>query len=341
MATPPTPDAATTAAAPDSRAAPATSGVAVAAPSFLDVRSLPPGPIAVHGYPHPIRNLMNDVADHVGFTSDGALFGYCAEGGGREERMVTCELLDAGGQPTKMSSDDDAGFFVPTKKRAIDAFIRDRGLPALGAPTKSEPMQPRPPPFRGTWRFTDITLEVLRVEPSDAEKRTGKHAPAVLRVGGAVGAEPPVFPITLSASPVPQAPAHFAAMNGMTVSPDGAEVGMVGTFFSCEYCDWFAVKRMKLSTLAALIYNDAGYRAHVKKSYARAAELFAKAVDADPNAKLPAYNLACALAQLRSPKTSDALRFAITVDAAARARATKDQDFDSVRAESWFNELTR
>jgi hypothetical protein len=44
-------------------------------------------PIDVRGYPHAIRQGMNDPASYVGWTKDGALFGWCGVQGGRPTLM--------------------------------------------------------------------------------------------------------------------------------------------------------------------------------------------------------------------------------------------------------------
>lgn len=316
-------------AAPPPPPAAASSSVASSAP---DASTAPaPGPIVVRGYPHPIRNGMNDPASHVGFTKDGRLFGYCATGGGRDPGVTRCELVDAAGKVTTMDS-ESGGAFDPKKKKAIDAFLKDNAIPEIPLTADPEAMKPRP--LSGTWAFTDITLEVARPEAPEGK-------PAVVRVGGSVGSEPPVYPLTLSSKRSPEAPPHFAAMNGMAISPDGRDLGMVATFFACEFCDSFALERVPLARLASSIYNDTGFRFHQKGDYARSAALFEKAAEADPTAKLPPYNLACALARRGDARAKDALAKAIERDPSAKARAKKDEDFASVRSEPWFAELVR
>ena len=311
------------------RASATTSAAPPAAPSAPPALA---GPIAIKGYPHAIRNGMNDPAQYVGWSKDGATFGYCATGGGRDPQVTTCELVDGAGKVTRMTSESNNAF-DPKKKKQIDEWLKANAIPEI--PLTADPASSKPAPLAGTWAFTDITLDVDR--PAAPE---GK--PVVVRVGGSVSGEPAVYPVTLaSASANKLAPPHFAAMNGMAVSPDGKDLGMVATFFACEYCDSFAVKRLPLASLASSIYNDTGFRHHQKGDFAKSSALFEKAATADPTAKLPAYNLACALAQLGDARTERALAAAIQKDPSAKARAKTDKDFAKVKDEPWFAALVR
>lgn len=318
----------------DDAAVASASSVPASSTPVLPWSSAPPltSPIVVRGYPHPIRNGMNDPAQYVGWSKDGATFGYCVTGGGRDPQVTTCELVDAAGKVTRMDSETNHEF-DPKKKKQIDDWLKANAIPEIEL--TPDFASTKPPPLAGTWPFiTDITLEVDRPAPPEGKA-------AVVRVGGSVGGEPPVYPISLSSTADKAAPPHFAAMNGMSVSPNGHEIGMVATFFACEYCDSFSVKRMPLASLASSIYNDTGFRAHQAGDFAKSARLFRRAVLADPDAKLPPYNLACALAQLRDERTKAALAAAIAKDPSAKARAKTDKDFDKVRSEPWFAELVR
>jgi hypothetical protein len=300
---------------------------ASAAPIAVASASSPsPVPIKVRGYPHAIHQGMNDPASYVGWTKDGALFGWCGVQGGRPTFM--CELVDRDGKTT--TKDDVAGDDLdPKKRRAILEWLRANGISEIGE-------KALPPPLSGSWPapFVDITLDVSRIEASD-------NAPALVRLGGSVGDEPAVHPFVLTKNPVPAAPPHYAVMNGMALSPDGKELGVVAHFHACEYCEAFDVMRIPLTMLAASIYNDTGFRAHQKGDFARSASLFAKAVAADPSHKLAQYNHACALAQLGDPKAKDALAAAIAKDASVKTRARTDKDFAKVRSEAWFVDLVR
>lgn len=304
------------------------STIVVASASASTPAAPPPAtvPIKVRGYPHEIRTGMNDPATYVGWTKDGSLFGWCGVQGGRP--TFVCELVDRNGKTT--TKDDVTGEDTdPKKRQAIVDWLRDNGIAELGEKSL-------PPPLAGAWpaSFGDITLDVARVAATD-------KTPAVVRLGGAVEGEAPVHPFVLTKNPVPAAPPHFAAMNGMVLSPDGKELGVVAHFHACEYCETFDVKRIPLTLLAGSIYNDTGFRVHQKGDFARSAALFAKAVAADPSHKLASYNHACALAQLGDPKTKDALAAALAKDPSAKTRARTDKDFARVRSEAWFADLVR
>ena len=285
-------------------------------------------PIKVRGYPHEIRTGMNDPATYVGWTKDGALFGWCGSQGGRATFM--CGLVDRDGKTTK-KSDESGDEIDPNKKKAILSWLRDNGIAEIGEKSL-------PPPLVGTWpaSFADITLDVARIEATD-------KAPALVRLGGSVDAEAAVHPFVLTKNPVPAAPPHYAVMNGMALSPDGKELGVVAHFHACEYCESFEVKRIPLTLLAASVYNDTGFRAHQKGDFARSAALFEKAVAADASHKIAQYNYACALAQLGADatKTRAALAAAIAKDPTAKSRARTDKDFAKVKSEPWFADLVR
>jgi hypothetical protein len=300
---------------------------ASAASTQADDASVALAPIKVRGYPHAIRQGMNDPATYVGWTKDGALFGWCGVQGGRP--TFVCELVDRNGKTTK-KSDESGDDLDPKKKKAILDWLQENGITEI-ADGKL------PPPLAGTWpaAFDDITLDVARIAASG-------DAPALVRLGGSVGNEPAVYPFSLTKNPVPGAPPHFAVMNGMALSPDGTELGVVAHFHACEYCETFDVKRIPLTMLAASIYNDTGFRAHQSGDFARSAAMFAKAVAADPSHKLAQYNHACALAQLGdNDKAKAALGAVIAKDPSAKTRARTDKDFAKVKSEPWFVDLTR
>jgi hypothetical protein len=269
---------------------------------------------------------MNDPASYVGFTKDGAFFGWCGVQGGRPTFM--CELVDRDGK-TSTKNDVSGEDLDPKKRKAIVDWLRENGISEIAIDTL-------PPPLVGSWpaAFGDITLDVARIAASD-------NAPALVRLGGSVGDAPAVYPFVLTKNPVPGAPPHYAVMNGMALSPDGKELGVVAHFHACEYCETFDTKRIPLTMLAASIYNDTGFRTHQKGDFARSAALFEKAVSADPSHKLASYNHACALAQLGDPKAKDALAAAVAKDPSAKTRARSDKDFAKVKSEPWFVDVVR
>jgi hypothetical protein len=227
--------------------------------------------------------------------------------------------------------------------KAIQTFLADNHFDRLRESRDAA----YPPALQGSWSFADITLSVARVAATS--KPDGSVvSPAFVKVGGSIEGESPVYPVALVPEPYRDgngrvthgSMVYFAVMNGMSLSPDGAEIGMVAHFFACEWCDDWAVRRMPVGALASVIYNDLGYRHHQHGEWARAAELFAKAAAADPTPKLPPYNLACALARRKDPGAEKALRVAIARGGEeVKARAEKDPDFAEVREEAWFRAL--
>ena len=278
-------------------------------------------PIAVRGYPAPLSNGMNDPADWYGFTRDGEGLGYCTNlRAGDGPPASFCEVLARDGSKKRF-----------TRGAEMTALVRDNGF-ARVVP-RLDPLTRTPPPLVGSWRFADLTIVV---EPGEASP----GHPVYLKVGGAVGAEKPVFVLTFTSTDFGGA-SHFAVMNGMALSPDGEDLGMVGHFFAMEWADAFEIRRVPLRELARKIYNDTGYRHHRAGDFAGAAALFAKAHDAEPTAELPSYNLACARARLGDlagarAALADAVREAGAesgADAAeaVRRRAAADPDLAPLR----------
>jgi hypothetical protein len=352
-ATPPAPAAPAPPAAPASALSPAsasaTRGASASAdawPAALPSPKLPSrGPITVIGYPSDLRTCLPDPAENAGFTKDGAELGYCMHA------MTTrCELVDRGGHTRLLSSqkNDDSPAGDPAKERAIAAFIKDSGLPALAR----RDCTLRPPPLSGTWAYPDIVVNVARIDASFTKGTSGAEdklrSQPLVRIGGAVDGEPPVYPLSYSAphrimtpATLGEIPFGVTELNALVLSPDGTEVGIVVHAFCMEWCDDFQVVRMPAARLASLVYNDTGFRALEKGKLERAVDLFTRAAYVDPTRELPAYNLACAYARLKDARAEAALDLAIKRGGdAVRARAVKDQDFETVHTAPWFVKLT-
>jgi hypothetical protein len=277
------------------------------------------GPIKVVGFPKTVYTGMNDPAKEAGFSADGADFGYCDDTTAADEPRITCVTIDRQGKRTKRTSDSGAKGAVQMKLAELGAWKAAKKLPKVGPAPKGEP-----PKLAGDWDFTDIELHV-----------------ADDKLGGAVDKDPPVFPITFKVeAPLKDVPYGFVALNALALSPDGKEIGAVGLFFCGEWCNEHDVRRYRVGELAALVYNDTGMKHHTKNDFARSAELFRKASFADPSAKLPAYNLACALARLSDETEGKvALERAIALDPKVKERAPKDKDFAKVLDKAWFKSL--
>lgn len=305
-----TPD--TPAAAPPSAAAVPFTGIKAPAPTTR-------GPIKVVGFPKTVYTGMNDPAKYAGFSADGTDFGYCDDTTAADDPRLTCVTIDPQGKRTKRSSDASTKGAVHVKLPELKAWMATKKFPAIGPAPKGEP-----PKLAGDWDFTDIELHVV----------DGK-------LGGAVDKDPPVFPVTFKVeAPIKDVPYGFVALNALALSPDGKDLGAVGLFFCGEWCNDHDVRRYRVGELAALVYNDTGMKHHTKNDFARSAELFRKASFADPNAKLPAYNLACALALLGDETEGKAaLARAIALDPKVKERAPKDKDFAKVLDKAWFKSL--
>lgn len=342
---PPRPTASASASAP--LAAPgAASGAAERWPASLPKPVMPaPGPIKVVGYPTELRTCLPDPAEHAGFTSDGEELGYCVQA-----MSLRCELVDRDGKTRKMSSqkNGDSPSGDPAKERAIVAFMKDEGLPALARGDCTL----RPPALTGTWAYPDIVVNVARIAASFAKGKASADDKLVsqplVRVGGAVLGEAPVYPLTYSAphhtmtpASLGEIPYNVTELNALVLSPEGAELGVVVHANCMEWCDEFQVARMPASRFASLVYNDTGFRALEQGKLERAVELFSRAAYVDETRELPAYNLACAYARKNDPHAEAALSLAIDRGGdAVRARAVKDKDFDGVRSAAWFTKLT-
>ncbi len=272
------------------------------------------GPIKVAGYPKTVYTGMNDPATRAGFSADGEFYGYCSDMSGDEPRM-TCVALDRAGKPKTLSTDAKPGV-TASKKAVVSAWLDQQKLPTVGKHPNGAP-----PKLEGEWPYSDIELKVGE----------GK-------LGGAVGSDPAVYPVVFKpAAPLAGVPYGFVALNSLALSPDGNEIGAIGLFFCGEWCNEWDVRRWKTGELAALVYNDTGVKHHAQGDYKGSSALFRKAFFANPSAKLPIYNLACALARLgEEAEAQKALKGAVTLDPGVRDRAPKDKDFAKVATAAWF-----
>ena len=160
----------------------------------------------------------------------------------------------------------------------------------------------------------------------------------VLRVGAQiVGEAEPVLPIYIDAKG-----ALGIHPEAIVISPNGKELGVVSHGTGASGMNRFDLRVISVKSLVSQTYNDSGFAHHKKGEYARAAELFHKAIAAEPNNKVARYNYACALAKLKHPGTQVALLAAITVGGdKVKSRASKDPDFVDVKNEPWFDLLVK
>lgn len=298
----------------------------------------PPGPIRATGYPVRIRSGANDPAHHVGFTADGRSFGYCYTDGGLG--ATHCAFVDDAGAKRTMSTvkEAEAGNVGGPKLREINAWLADNRVPAV----TERGLETTGPALAGTWRYArDIQLHITSIAGETDKSEKAVRQPA-LRVGGVVDGYPPVHPFTLTTKDgVGTLKVFYGVVpNGVALSPDGSEIGVLAAWYGMEYAGAFTTLRVSADAFAARVYDATGLRLHERGDYEGAQKLFLKATFADPSFDLAPYNLACAYARTTDPRARPALELAIArggPKVAERARA--DRDFDGVRTQPWFSDL--
>lgn len=242
------------------------------------VRSL--GPIRAVGYPVPIRTGVNDPAHHAGFTSDGELFGGCHTDGGLG--AIHCAFVDRAGAWHRQSNTAEAEKDIADgpEQRAIEAWLRARGVPAVveaGSETTG-------PPLVGQWKYaSDLELHFeSRAGELDGEGRVVSQ-PALL-VGGRVKGHPPVHPfvITTEEGRGTEMELYGVVPNGVALSPDGRELGVLAAWYGMEFAGAFAVLRVNVDTFAARVYAKTAevLRARGDERGARALLVEARRADA-------------------------------------------------------------
>lgn len=298
----------------------------------------PRGPIAVRGYPEPLNVSMSDAAGFYGWTAAGT-FAYCAFDVCCAENQSFCSELDASGKATGVRTFDDKGNPVAGALKRMRAFVKDEHLTELKPGKEFEVV---PAPLVGEWDFArDLTLHVAEVGQSVT--KSGRQSAAVLRIGGAYANETPVWvwtsPLDKLCREVPDA-CMGASANGLALSPDGTELGIVVYGRYPSHGSSHEAFRLSVRDLAARIYNAVALRHHEKKEHAVAANLFVAAVRANPKEELYLYNLACAWSRAGDVRALDALKAAIGIGGEKVAtRAKKDADFEALRTSSAFTAL--
>ncbi len=305
--------------------APATTAATTPGAAGLPARTpTTAGPLTIKGYPASEQVGPPETIEYVGWIGD--KFGWCEEADGGAESPYICDLVLADG---KIEAHGTKGEPTEASVNAAKAWAAKSGLPKG---TKS-------PKLVGTWDFGDITLAFQVLDSKTADDGEVK-ATAGLVLGGTVDGEKPVFPFVVA--PSTKKGFNFgAAPSAAIVSPDGKSLGVIGHLFGMEFVNSHVAKRTTLAGLAASIYNDTGFRHYTKKEYDKAADLFLRGTLADPESKLPAYNLACTYAILGDSHAEAALKIAIERGGdAVKKRAAKDADFAKVKTAPWFTALT-
>ncbi len=292
-----------------------------------------PGPIRVDGMPRKVEGGNSDPTTPFGFTRDGSKLVYCQFDVCCAENVSFCTEVDGSGKETAVRNEGK-----PPTKQELQAFAKTEQLIDLH-PNKD--MTYDLPPPTGTWAYGgDITLVVKAVAPTE-DKKTGEvTVPGNVKIGGRLEGEKEVFvlfpPKPKFCAEVPAA-CMDAQLNGLFLSPKGDELGAVVFIRNPSHGSTFAPVRLPVTKLAARVFNDTATAHHQKKEWAKSAELFTRAVYADPSEEKFAFNLACALARQNDPRAEHALRHAVARGGdAVRARARKDEDFASVRTAPWF-----
>jgi hypothetical protein len=277
----------------------------------------PEGPVAVDP---PVVLKKGEGGDHAtvhGWASDSSELAYCteAEGTGAHE----CGFLKPGARVEKLSDFDPAKGIDDAKSKVISARIAAKGYKSAAANWLYAPE------LRLAWKAVGAT-------------GAGGKSPGVLRAGAQViGEAEPVLPIYLEAKDVIGMHAEALA-----ISPDGKYLGVISHGSGGEGNNQFDLRVLAIATLVGQVYNDTALVHHKKGEYQRAAELFHKAVAADPANSLAPYNYACALAKLNHPSTEAALKAAIAAGGdKVKAKAAKDADFADVKGQAWFSSLLK
>ncbi len=264
---------------------------------------------------------MMDHALAVGWSKDGAEFGFCVTDGGLG--ATRCEFVKPDGKREKLSDRAPRGEDIdPALTKAIQARIQQRGY-VVTSPA---------------WPYArDLVIAWTSTKPTpQAEKSPYIEVGARLR-----NASAPTASLVLRPPSIEKFHEFEIHPEAIALSPNGRFLGVVSHSFWGEFTDTFQVEVIPSGQLAGEAYNEAGLALHRQKRFAEAAPLFHKAAYANPASKVAMYNLACALAQLGAPGAQKALSLAIEQGGdAIKQKARADQDFAAVRNEAWFRELT-
>lgn len=294
----------------------------------------------------------------VGFSKDDRYLGY---------ELSTCDPCPSEFHFRAASGPgiDLSYFYDPTldedvaekRRKRQDAEV-DAKLLALGAEKASAGKK-----LRGLFPYPDLVFAAK--DTRDAAKRV------TLLVGAHLPGKEPVFPMRIELGPHPMRthvkstdaqfahlpPAereaavaevlegfdlHEAQLAYINVTKNGREIGAVAEASGTMWFEVGGVARMPTASFVAQVYNDTGMRELAKDENAVAADLFAKAEAARPEAAIHAYNLACATARLHdAARAAPALERAIARSPSFRDQARRDHDFDGVRGEPWFVALVK
>ena len=299
-----------------------------------------PGPIRAVGYPVRMRTGANDPAHHVGFTRDGRWFGYCYTDGGLG--ATHCAFVDGAGARRTMSTREEAerGNLQGPQLSELNAWLATNDVPAV----KERGLETTGPELSGTWRYArDIQIHIT-VSAGEVGADQNVVRQPTLRIGGQVTGHSPVYPYELTTKRGVGTPVPFYGVlpNGIALSPDGREIGVVAAWHGMEFAGDFATLRVSVDAFAARVYDDTGARSLERGDLAGAQELFSKATFADPSSALAPYNLARAYAKAGDGRVETALGMAIARGGrSVIERARADVAFEGVRTRPWFTALLK
>jgi hypothetical protein len=299
------------------------------------------GPLRVEGYPTPVTAGISDPVDHFGFTRDGRNFVYCADVCCQDASRV-CRLVDEAGLETSMASFEiDAPDAMPPRKRRTVAQLKlfevEEHLVVVRPVPEYKALPPSP---TGTFAYGgEMTIVVREIAGKDLDG-AAKATAGKVQIGARLAGESPVFvvhpPLAEACRSLPST-CTLVQLNGIAASPTGDALGYVTFVALPSHGSAYSPGRIPADVFAGRVFNDTGMLHHQKKEWPRAAELFTRAVYADPSQELFAYNLACALAEQRDARAGHALRHALSLNrAAVKKRAAADPDFNAVRTAPWF-----
>jgi hypothetical protein len=299
-------------------AAPTTGAAAPAGDPLTGAVSFgPEGPVVVEPAIVLKKGEGGDHATVHGWAADGSELAYCteAEGTGAHE----CGFLKPGGKVEQVSDFDPAKGIDEAKSKSIHNRLVAKGYKAAAQ----------------TWLYASQLQLAWKAVASNG---AGGKNPGVLRAGAQIIGEPePVLPVYLEAKNVLGMHAEALAL-----SPDGKYLGVISHGSGGEGNNQFDLRVIALPSLVGQVFNDTALAHHKKGEYQRSAELFHKAIAADPANTLAPYNYACALAKLKHPGTEAALKAAIALGGdKVKAKAAKDSDFADVKNEAWFAPLLK
>jgi hypothetical protein len=253
-------------------------------------------------------------ASFMGWSEDGAEFGYCAPVDG-STTASRCEFASADTKKTRTLTDDA----LPDKTKEIKAEAAKKRVSDLVSFKVYADLRP-------VWKVEKSkkgpTLKI-------GAQRLGNQAAYLYSVGVDLKAEA-LNDKTTEAHP-----------EVISLSPDGTRLGVL-VHFTDGTKNVYKVKVLSVDKLAGNAYNVAGLEYHKKELFGFAAPLFAKSYAADKEAKWPAFNMACAYARLGDEY---AAKSALEKVAAQKnpdifKKIATDPDLESLHNKAWFKKYT-